>query len=126
MAWFGLVDPANGNLVGVGTETMFPSGDPGTYDGPYDVHAFGVNQPDFAKQRWNESTKQLEPRPAPVLIDRLDDIEAWLMADADFANVWGTLTQARRTTIRTGIRRVLARVAGARRFRQQDEPAELD
>lgn len=122
MAWLGLVDPDTGDLVGVGTESMIG---PDTPDRLI-VHEFGATMPDFGTHLWNRDTRSLELRPVRVLIDRLDDIEAWLMADPDFANVWGTLSAARRTTIRTGIRRVLVRVAGARRFRDQTEPAELD
>jgi hypothetical protein len=124
--WYGLVDPATGELKSVGTEAMFPDGNLDAFAGVYDVHAFGANQPDFATHRWSETTRTLEPRPAPVLVDRLDDIEQWLMADPDFAAAWQSMNQTQRTAIRTGIRRVLVRVAGGRRYRQTDEPAELD
>jgi hypothetical protein len=124
--WYGLVDITTGELRGVGTLAMFPDGNLAAFDGVFDVEEFGDVQPDFAGKIWNPTTRTLTDRPAPVWLDRLDDIEAWLMADADFASVWGSLSQARRTTIRTGIRRVLARVAGARRMRQAEEAPELD
>ena len=124
--WYGLVDPASGELKGVGTIAMFPDGNLDAFTGVYDIEVFGETQPDFAGKVWNAVSRALVDRPAPVWLDRLDDIEAWLMSDADFASVWSTLSAARRTTIRTGIRRVLARVAGGRRFRQAEEAPELD
>lgn len=126
MAWYGLVDPVTGELKGVGTEAMFPGGDIHSLDGTYDIHTFGENSPNFASSRWNNATRGLETRPAPVLIDRLDDIESWLMSDPDFSSAWNSMNQTQRTSVRIGIRRVLVRVAGARRYRQQGESAELD
>lgn len=122
MTWYGLVDPNTGELKSVGTEAMFGPDTPAALQ----TVEFGAERPDFGALQWDAATRTTKPRPAPVLIDRLDDIEAWLMADPDFASVWSSLSAARRTTIRTGIRRVLARVAGSRRFRQQNEPGELD
>lgn len=120
--WYGLINPDTGDLVGVGTETMMG---PDTPDRLI-VHEFGAQPPNFETHLWNRDTRAMELRPVRVLIDRLDDIEAWLMSDPDFATVWNSLSAARRTTLRTGIRRVLLRVAGARRFRDQTEPPELD
>jgi hypothetical protein len=39
---------------------------------------------------------------------------------------WANLSQARRQALRTGLRRVLARVVGARRMRLESEPPEVD
>jgi hypothetical protein len=119
--WIGLVDPDSGDLVSVGTDATIGPDTPTNLL----VHDFGA-QPDFGTHVWDVSTRSLKARPAPVMKDRLDDIEAWLMSDSDFSQAWGTMNQQQRTAVRTGVRRVLVRVAGARRFREQSEAAELD
>jgi hypothetical protein len=123
--WYGLIEPANGNLVSVGTESMFPDGNIDAYQGVYDRVDFGETPPDFALSLWNPTTRTFVPRPVPVLISRLDDIQAWLQADPDWVAVWNTLSQARRTQIRTGFRRVLAKVLDARQWREESDPVEL-
>jgi len=124
--WYGLVDPTTGQLSGVGTQAMFPDGNLDAFDGVYDVVEFGTAPPDFSGKVWNPTERSLVDRPLPVWIDRLDDIEGWFLADPDFAAVWATLNATRKQQLRTGIRRVLARVAGGRRMRQAEEPPELD
>lgn len=125
MTWYGLVSPQSGDLVSVGTEAMFPDGNINAYTGVYDVVTFGASAPDFAISLWNATTRAFVPRPVPILISRLDDIQAWLQADPDWLAVWNSLTAARKTQIRTGFRRVLAKVLDARQWRQEDEAVEL-
>jgi hypothetical protein len=125
MAWFGVVQPSSGELLSLGTEAMFPNGDINAFVGRFDRVDFGETRPDFAVKRWNVTTRALEDRPLPVLISRLDDIEAWLQADADWVAVWTSLNAARRTQIRTGLRRILTRLMGPRTMREENEQAEL-
>jgi hypothetical protein len=125
MAWYGLVDSATGDLVSVGTEAMFPDGNINAYQGVYDRVDFGASAPDFAISLWNPTTRAFVPRPVPILISRLDDIQTWLQSDPDWLAVWNTLTTARKTQIRTGFRRVLAKVLDARQWRSEDETVEL-
>lgn len=118
--WQGLVDKQTGELRSVGTVLADDAAS------RFDVVDLGDAPPDFAVVDWDAPTRTLKPRPAPVLLDRLDDIEVWLQVNTDFQAVWGTLSAARKTQIRTGIRAVLVRALGARRFRQTDERAEVD
>jgi hypothetical protein len=85
-----------------------------------------TDRPDWTVKAWNPAIKQLYDRPLPILIDRLDDIEARFLADADFSAVWNSLNATRKTQLRTGIMRVLASLIGVRRFRQENEAVELD
>lgn len=120
MPWFLFVLKSNGDLVSEGS--MVPAGlDTDVYE--VQEHA---ERPDWTVKAWNPATKVLFDRPLPILIDRLDDIEARFLADADFAAVWAALNVTRRTQLRTGIMRVLAALIGARRFRQEDERVEID
>jgi hypothetical protein len=128
MTWYGLVNATTGDLVSVGTETMFEGGtapQSGTQYQGYDVLEFGETGPNWSTLQWQPSTRTVVPRPAPVLISRLDDIEAWLQADPDWLAVWNTLSQARRTQIRTGLRRILNRVMGPQQWRGESETVEL-
>jgi hypothetical protein len=123
--WYGLIQPSSGDLVSVGTETMFPESNIDAFNGVYDRVQFGETKPDFSTQMWNPTTRLMVERPIPLLISRLDDIEAWLQSDADWLAVWNTLSQARRTQIRTGLRRVLNRVLGPQQWRGESETVEL-
>lgn len=125
MTWYGLVQPTSGDLVSVGTESMFPDGNIDAFTGVYDRVDFGAVAPDFAVNLWNPTTRALIPRPAPILVDRLNDIEAVLLADADWVAVWNALSTVRKTQIRTGFRRVLAFFLGGARFRGESDGIEL-
>lgn len=120
MAWFFFIRNENGDLVSEGS--VVP---PGIDTAVYEVRDVG-ERPDWTVKVWNPATKQLFDRPLPILIDRLNDIEARFLADVDFAAVWGALNATRRTQLRTGIMRVLAALIGVRRFRQENEAVELD
>lgn len=123
--WYGLVDITTGELKSVGTAAMFPNGNLDAFDGIYDVHTFGETQPDFAAKLWSMALRSLIDRPPPVLVSRLDDVEQWLLADADYALVWANLNATRRNQLRIGLRRVVQRLLGAQVNRHQDEPAEI-
>jgi hypothetical protein len=111
---------------------LFAVGDIAHVPAGMDRHDFGETQPDFATQRWNSTTRQLEPRPAPVLFDRADELRARLRAafeaNADFMSVYNSLTNARKTTLRNAIDTVLTAelrtILGARRWRPEGESNE--
>jgi len=125
MAWYGLVDPVSGDLVSIGTEAMFPNGDISAFTGVYDVLTFGGSAPDFAVHLWNPVTRALVPRPIPILISRLDDVEAWLLSDPDWLLAWNAMNATRRAQVRAGLRRVLAKVLGPQAFRQESQSVEI-
>lgn len=119
MAWYFFVNQQTGDLVSEGS--VVPEG---IDTAAYEVRDVGA-RPDWTVKAWNPATKALFDRPLPILIDRLDDIQARFLADPDFAAVWATLNATRRTQIRTGIQRVLASMLRSLRFRGESEEAEV-
>ncbi len=120
MAWFFFIRRADGDLVSEGS--VVPDG---IDTEVYDVRDVEV-RPDWTVKAWNPTTRALFDRPLPILIDRLDDIQARFLADPDFAAVWGALNTTRRTQLRTGTARVLASLIGTLRFRQENDRVEID
>ena len=120
MAWYIFIRQADGDIVSEGSTV--PAGIDTTV---YEVRDVG-ERIDWTVKGWNPTTRQTFDRPPPILIDRLDDIQARFLADPDFAAVWSGLNGTRRTQLRTGIQRVLASMIGARRWRQESEVVELD
>lgn len=120
MAWYFFINKANGDLVSEGSTVP-----EGIDTNVYEVRDVG-ERPNWTVKAWNPSQKVIFDRPLPILIDRLDDIEARFLADPDFAAVWGALNATRKQQLRTGLMRILASFIGARRFRQEDERVELD
>lgn len=119
MPWYLFVRKADGDLVSEGSAVP-----EGLDTAVYEVQEL-PDRPDWAVKVWNPAQRVLFDRPLPILIDRLDDIQARFLADPDFAAVWGALNQTRRAQLRTGIGRVLASIIGVRRFRQENEEVEL-
>lgn len=68
--------------------------------------------------RWDEATRAWVAIPAPVLIDRLQD----LAQHPYLANVWQRLTAAQRTQLRKAVVWLL----GTHRYRQPTEEVALD
>jgi len=65
---------------------------------------------------WDEATRTFLPEPAPVVVDRLND----LVAHADFAEfrqVWDTLSTAQHAAVR----RMMIKLLGSFRFRVSTE-----
>lgn len=129
MAWYLFIQRDNGDLVSEGSE--IPSHLASCMEGSeaaqcaYSVRE-AVDRPAWETQVWDRNTRALVNRLPPVLIDRLDDIQARLMADPDFVARWNALNTNQRNQLRTGIMRVLAALVGGRRFRAEDERVELD
>lgn len=119
MAWYLFYKKDTGDMVSEGS----------TVPTNLDTAVYGVldvgTRPVWSLTGWNPTQRALYTLPLPVLIDRIDDLNAWMQADTDFAAVWQTLSTARKTQIRQGIGRVLARFVGGLRFRQADDPVEV-
>jgi hypothetical protein len=129
MAWNLFIQRDNGDLVSEGSEVpahllqcMEGSENPAC---TYSVREV-AERPNWTVQTWDRLTRAITNRPIPILVDRLDDIQARFLADPDFAAVWGSLNATRRTQLRTGIMRVLASLIGVRRFRSEDDTVEWD
>lgn len=119
MAWYLFVEKSTGDLVSEGSVV------PEKLDtNRYDVQDVG-DRPDWTIKAWNPSQKALYDRPLPILIDRLDDIQARLLADPDFSAAWNAMNATRRTQLRTGVYRVLASILGPLRFRGENDMAEV-
>ena len=118
-AWQALVDWATGDLVSVGTVLAPDAAE------RFQVILLGDERPDREAVVWDRAERSFVARPAPVLLDRLDDVEARLQADPDFRAVWDGLSAARKTQVRSGIRAVLTALLGARRFRREGDPVEV-
>ncbi len=117
--WYFFIRTSDGDLVSEGS--FVPDGLDTTI---YEVRDVG-DRPDWTVKAWNAATKALYDRPLPILIDRLDDIQARFVADADFAAVWAGLNAAKKAQLKTGTMRVLASILRDRRFRQEGEEVEL-
>ena len=120
MSWYLIINNATGDVVSEGSESP-----EGIDTQVYEVRDVGA-RPDWQAKAWNPQTKQVFDRPLPILIDRLDDIQARFLNDPDFSAVWATLNATRKQQLKTGIMRVLGQLIGVRRFRQENEAAELD
>lgn len=116
MTWVALVERNTGELVSVGTVIAPDAAE------RFDVIDVGSDRPDGV---WNPATRRFDQRPSPVLVDRLGELEAWLQADPDFRAAWTVLLPPQRGLLQDGLRRVLARAYGKRRFRDERERAEI-
>lgn len=129
MAWYLFIQDSNGDLVSEGSVVpehllvcMESAPDPGCV---YHVREL-TDRPDWTVRLWDRLSRALVDRPLPILIDRLDDIQARLLADADFAAVWnGRLNAVQQAQLRLGLDRVLDAFLGASRFRGASEPVEV-
>src|SRR5687768_12873732 len=102
--WHALCDKATGDLRSLGT--VLPED-----ASPWDVIELGTERPDLAAVRWNDAARAFEPCPAPVLIDRADELrdrlQAAFQANTDFMTVFNSLTNARKTALRDAMLVVL-------------------
>lgn len=115
MAWFLIYDTATGRLESeCDTEITAKAGKTVLHlaDRP-NISAGGVT--------WDTVTRTFIPRPAKVLIDRLDDIQT-NSNFADFMTVYNSLNTANKTRLRNMIIRLL----GNRRYRASLEAVELE
>jgi hypothetical protein len=115
MAWYVAYDTATGRLESESdTEIAARTGKTVLQlaDRP-NINANGV--------MWDESTRTFIARPLKVLIDRLEDIQT-NPNFADFMTAYNTLSAANKTRLRNMVIRLL----GSRRWRNQNEPVELD
>lgn len=119
MTWFFFIERSSGDLVSEGS--VVPEG---IDTARFEVRDVG-ERPDWTVKAWNPSGKALYDRPLPILIDRLDDIQARLLADPDFSAAWNAMNATRRNQIRTGVYRVLGSFIGGLRFRGENDVVEI-
>jgi hypothetical protein len=125
MAWYGLIDATTGELLSIGTEAMFDSGDVSKVPPGHQRRDFGASKPDLATQMWDAATRTWIARPAPVVIDRITDIQNLLLANSNFSTTYNTLTTARKNALIAGLRAVLSDVLGPHANRAQNESVNL-
>lgn len=70
-------------------------------------------------QIWDEASRQFVAKPAPVFIDRLDDLQG------DGFAALRTLLQSLTAPQRTVFRNAIIKLLGKQRYRQADEATEL-
>ncbi|HSF94782.1 MAG TPA: hypothetical protein VLA52_07125 [Thermohalobaculum sp.] len=118
MAWAAIHDPppplGTGELRGTGDDRVnFPSDAEIALKGW--VKTLLAGEPDLRSQMWDAATVRFVARPAPVFVDRLEDLKT----DADFQAIWDGLNPAQQTRVRN----FFVRFLGARRFRRDIEDA---
>lgn len=126
MPFYGLVDQS-GDLVSVGTESMFEGGvRPGgnTYAN-CEIVDFGQQSPNFQLKVWDKAAKVMRDRPTPIIISRLDDFQQRLINDPDFSAAWAAMNAQRKQQLRDGIRRVLGQMLGNYQYRGESDEVEL-
>lgn len=102
MACFALYETATGRLHSLGNVVVDPVPDGMT------VMLVGDNPPD-ASVMWDEATRTFVPRPAKVLIDRLQDF----LDRPGVQAVWDSLTPGQKIAVRDALIRIL----GPKRYR---------
>ena len=113
MTWYAVYDTVTGHLQSVGEVLASPMPD------SLSILVL-VSQPDSTVM-WDDNTRQFIPRPAKVLIDRLDDI----LTNPNYSE-WQTVWNALNTTRKTQLRNAMIRLLGGARFRNQSEPVEIE
>jgi len=108
--WYAIIESTTGRLLSLGDS--LPDTRPGQ-----DILPLGETLPDMGQMMWEELGRRFIARPVPVLVDRLDDLNA----DPDYMTAWNRLTAAQRVALRTA----LARMLGDYRMRRDDEPVPL-
>jgi hypothetical protein len=111
--WFTLYETATGVLRAHTSEVGLPSPIPAQFT----VVAHGAARQDQGN-RWNVATRTWVAIPAPVLVDRLQD----MANHAYMAEIWSRLTVAQRTKLRKALVWLLA----SRRYRTPTEDVALD
>ena len=112
MVWYALYETINGKLVSVGTVIADPL--------PTGLTSISLPDKPADNQMWDEVTRAFVPRPAKVLVDRLQDILT-NPAYADFTTAYNALN----TTNKTRLRNMLIKLLGRQRYRSQGEPTEM-
>lgn len=107
MPWYALHD-GNGRLVSVGTVLADPL--------PPGMTAvdLGATAPDFRASMWDETTRLFVARPAPLLVDRLDDLRAMPGVQA----LWNSLSGAQKLVLGNALITLL----GGARYRKANHP----
>lgn len=114
MTWYAIYNKSTGRLVSLGTVITDPL--------PAHLEAVTLADKPADSEMWDEATKAYVPRPAKVLMDRLQDLVTHGDYADDFKAVWDTLSAGNKTKIRNGLIRLL----GRHRFRNQSESIEIN
>ena len=111
MVWYAVYESATGRLLSVTTLLG---------DLPVGVTTLNLAGEPADNQMWDSTTRTFIPRPAKVLVDRLQDILS-NPAYADFATAYNVLNAANKTRLRN----MLIKLLGRQRYRSQGEPTEM-
>lgn len=113
MPWFYIYRKDTGRLV---SET---DNDPQVLPVEY-ADVMLANRADLSAVMWDDVSRGFVPRPAPVIVDRVQDL---ITSDAfaDFRAAYGTLTPVNKLKLRDG----LVRLLGGKRWRDEGEPVEV-
>lgn len=107
---FAVYETATGRLVSVSDVLADPL--------PAGLTAVDVGAAvDFRTQVWDEAGKTFIARPAPVWIDRLDDLRAMTGVTA----LWNSLNAAQKTVLANALIKLL----GNARYRKASQPVEV-
>lgn len=127
--WYLIVNRKSGELVSMGTvlaEDIHTREDQkGRKEPLYDVIEYGKERPDLEKLVWDSERREFVERPAPVLIDRLEELETMLQGDQDWVAIKSELPSSRQKNLDDSWKRQLIELLGDRRFRRDDEPFAL-
>lgn len=110
MPYYAIYETATGRLVSLGNMIADPL--------PQDLTAVDIGTAvDLRGQMWDAASKAFVARPAPVLIDRLDDLRAMTGVPA----LWASLSAAQKLVLGNAIIKLL----GGARYRKASQPVEV-
>lgn len=114
MTWYAIYETATGRLESIGER------DEPLRTARLDSLAL-EQQPNLSQIMWDETTRGFVPRPAKVLVDRLDDFLTHPNY-ADFQTLWNALN----ATNKTRLRNIAIRLLGRNRYRNANQSVEID
>lgn len=110
MTWYAVYETATGRLHSIGDQVANPLPD-GLTAAPL------ASAPDLSNVMWDNVARAFTSRPAPVLIDRLDDLRAMTGVQA----LWNSLNAVQKTVLANALIKLL----GAARYRKAGQPVEV-
>ena len=110
MSYYAIYETATGRLVSLGDVVASPL--------PQGLTAVDIGRAvDLRDQVWDQASKAFIARPAPVLIDRLEDVKAM----TGMAVLWSSLSAAQKLVLGNAIIKLL----GGARYRKASQPVEV-
>lgn len=107
MTWYAVYETTTGRLVSIGDQVADP-----LPDGL--IAAELASAPDLRSVMWDNVARAFTNRPAPVLVDRLDDLRAMPGVTA----LWNSLNGTQKTVLANAL---IALLGGAR-YRKSGQP----